>query len=322
MATDTLPKGRTITILSKDESTLATLPSGNWIQTVAYGPITLGEKQGFEDDPILGAGLVNTVDTSQPAPALPSAGGNIMVPLDLSHAGYWLKRAFGAPSTSGAPSDYTHAFASGAESLPTFAVELKKGSALFYDTLGCAVNRLTFNASRKAGYDRFGVEIIAVKEAKNTSSQGGTPAAMVARAPVAAALPVFKLNGTLAGQVLAIDAAYDNKLIGQDFISGDAHIAGIERDAEATFTGTLRVRFKDATYHDLGISGATFSGELLWQVSSVRSLSLLAPLMRIERTPIEVQGPGGIDVSFPFRCEADATNPMLTATLKSAVATF
>jgi hypothetical protein len=302
--------------------TFATAPSGDWTRTVAYGPVTLGERKGFEDDPIVGAGLVNDVDSSQPAPALPSAGGNITLPLDLNHIGPWLKRAFGAPGSTGTTPDYTHVFSSGVEMLPTFAAQIKKATSLYYVTLGCAVNRLTFNASRRAGYDRIVAEIIAAKETKFTSTQSGTPAAMLARIPIAASLPIFKVNDAAAGQVMAIDAVYDNKLIGQDFLSGDEHIAGIERDVEATFSGTIRVRFKDATYHDLGISGGTFKGELLWTISSVASFGMVANVMRIERTPIEIAGPGGIEVSFPFRCEADATNPMLIATLKNAIASY
>lgn len=322
MPTDTLPKGRVITILRKNETSFGVAPSGNWIQTVAYGPITLGEKQGFEDDPILGAGLVNTVDTSQPAPALPSAGGNITVPLDLAHLGYWLKDGFGAPATTGTTPDFVHVFTSGVESLPSDAIEIKKGASLFYQNLGLGLNQISINASRKGGYDRLTLSFLGSKELKFATTQGGTPIAMVARVPVAAALPVFKLNGTIAGQVQEVSATYDNKLVGQDFLSGDAHIAGIERDVEATFTGTIKVRWKDATYHDLAISGATFSGELLWQNSASRSLSILAPLMRIERTPVEVQGPGGVETTFSFRSEADATNPMVTATLKSPTAVF
>lgn len=322
MATDTLAKGRAIAILAKDESAFATPPSGNWIQTVAYGPIDIGEKQGFVDDPILGAGLVNNVDSSAPAPDLPSAGGNITVPLDLAHLGYWLKRLFGAPATSGTDPNFVHVFTSGVEALPTFGLEIKKAAALYYQTLGCAANKLTMKASRQGGYDRFTIEVLACKENKLTSTGGGTPGAMVARVPVAASLPVFKLNGTLAGQVLSVDAVYDNKLVGQPFLTGDSHIAGIERDVEATFTGTVKVRFKDATYHDLGISGGVFASELLWQVSSARLLSIAPPIQRLERVPISIQGPGGVEVDFPFRSECDGSNAMLVATLKSPTAVF
>jgi hypothetical protein len=323
MPTDTTAKGRAIDVLTKVESAFATPPSGNWTQTLAYGPITLGESKGFEDDPILGAGLANNVDTSAPAPALPSAGGNIGIPLDLAHLGYWLAYAFGAPATSGTDPDYEHVFSSGLESIPTFAVEIKKAASLFYTTLGCAVNRLTFNAQREAGYARIVAELIACKESKGTSTGGGTPAAMLARAPVAAFLPVFKINDSIAGQVLSMNAVYDNKLVGQDFLSADSsHIAGIERDVDATFTGSITARFKTATLHDLGIAASAFKGELLWQVSAARSLSLVAEAMRIERVPVEVAGPGGIDVTFPFRAEATADDAMLVATLKSPTAVF
>src|ERR1043165_184163 len=181
MSTNTLAKGRAIDVLTMNESAFATAPSGNWTPTVLYGPVTLGEKQPFEDDPILGEGRVNNVDTSQPAPGLPSAGGNATLPLDLAHFGYWLQRAFGDPATTGTDPNFVHVFTSGAEVLPTFGVEIKKAASLYYTTLGCALNKLTFAATRKSGFDRVVAEILACKESKAATSGGGTPSAMLAR---------------------------------------------------------------------------------------------------------------------------------------------
>jgi len=134
MATDNLPKGRTIAIATKDEATFATAPSGNWTLTPAYAPISLGEKQGFENDDILGAGLVNTSTARNRRRRCERRRQHHGAA--RSRAPWLLVQArIRAPTTTGTDPNFVHVFASGSEVLPTFGVEVKKAAALFYQTL-------------------------------------------------------------------------------------------------------------------------------------------------------------------------------------------
>jgi hypothetical protein len=98
--------------------------------------------------------------------------------------------------------------------------------------------------------------------------------------------------------------------------------SGFELDSEATFDGSIDLRFTDSMYYDLAVAGTAFSGEMLWTKSSDRSLSLLAANMRLEPVGVAIQGPGKIQQTFNFRAEQSDSAAMLVATLKSLVASY
>jgi hypothetical protein len=162
-------------------------------------------------------------------------------------------------------------------------------------------------------------------QAKQTSTGGGTPAAMWARDECTAALGVFKINGTTAANIISVKGKYDNKAVPQEYV-GNPLRSGADLDVEATFDGTIQLRFTDATYYDLatpsGLLPAAFSGEMLWSKSANRSLSLLAANMRLEPIGIPISGPGKIEQTFNFRAEQSASAAMLVATLKSLVPSY
>ena len=90
----------------------------------------------------------------------------------------------------------------------------------------------------------------------------------------------------------------------------------------AKLTGTLRVRLTDTALFDEAVATTPHAGELLFEKSAVRSLSLAMPIVRLERPPIAVDGPGFLDVTYNLRAEQDSDFAMLTAVLKGAQETF
>jgi hypothetical protein len=120
---------------------------------------------------------------------------------------------------------------------------------------------------------------------------------------------------------MSVRATYDNKITPQDYLGNELR-SGFDLDSEATFDGSIELRFADATYYDLAVAGTAFSGEMLWQKSPARSLSLLAANMRLEPVGIPIEGPGRIQQTFNFRAEQSVTEPMLVATLKSSVESY
>ena len=322
MPTSALPRGKTVDVLFKDESTFGTAPSGNWTPTSIYSH-SLEQKEPFENDALLGLPRTNNRDTTAPAPGLAEVSGNIVAPIDYNHIGWLLKGAFGAASVSGAGDPYTHTFVSGGEVLPHRSVEVKLGASIFMLYNGLLISKLSFDIGRKANYDRVTAEVMGQKESKLTSTGGGTPAAAWASAQAPAVLPLFKLAGTQLGYVTGLKATYDNKVTPQNYLNGTKYISGHELDGEATFEGTIDVRFSDATLYDMAVANAAaFTGEILWTTSASRSLSILANAMRFERTGVSVPGPGGISQSFNFRCEQSVSAAMLTVVLKSLVSAY
>ncbi|MGE0038068.1 MAG: phage tail tube protein [Xanthobacteraceae bacterium] len=320
MATSALPRGKVTDFLLKSETTFGEAPSGNWTKTFIYS-FTPGFRQPYENDALLGLARHNNRDTTQPAPGLIVNDPGLVVPIDFNHIGLWLYALFGAASVSGAGDPYTHSFSSGLEVLPWRSHERKYANVLFYQDLGQVANTLELEMSRAAGFQRATLGFMGQTEAKVTSTGGGTPAAAWAREDCPAALGVFKVNGTAAANIMSVKAKYDNKITPQDYV-GSLLRSGFDLDSEATFDGSIDLRFTDSTYYDLAIAGTAFSGEMLWSKSSDRSLSLLAANMRLEPVGVPIQGPGKIQQTFNFRAEQSDSDAMLVATLKSSVESY
>lgn len=320
MPTAAAPRGQTVELLLKDESAFGTVATGDYQKTLVYED-QLADLMPFEDDPILGTARNNQRDMVQPVAGVPQGiSGNLVVPLDLNHSWFWLKGALGAPTTTGS-TNYTHTFVSGGEVLPHRTLEAKRTSAIFLQRTGCLVNSVGGQMSRRGGYDRMTVAILGRSETKITSSGGGTPPAILARDPLPAVLPVLKMDTVAAADIISLDWTYNNNATPQDYL-GDptGYPAGHDLDAMASFSGTFRARFRTAALYDQARAGTSFAMELLWSKSGTRSLSLQAPVVRLDPVGLPVTGPGRIEQTFNFRSEQSSGAAMLTAVLKNAIA--
>lgn len=322
MPTAQSPRGATVEIYHKEQTDFKTAATGNYSRTLAYS-YGLTEAKPFEQDPLLGLTKHNTRDQTEPGPGLAELSGDVVVPLDFGHLGYWLKTGLGAPQTSGSDPNYTHVFASGAVALTERTIERKlvaSGGNIFIQHVGVFVNSIAIQASRQAGYGRLTLGCSGYAENNLGASSGaGTPAALVARDPIAAALGIYKID-TVQAAVLEVNATYNNNLAMRDE-TGDARISGFDID-EATLTGTIRLRFRNSTLYDAAIAGTSHAGEILFQKSANRSLSWAMPVVRLERTGVPTEGPGGIEQTFNLRAEQTDAAAMLTVTLKGGVATY
>lgn len=321
MSTSALPRGKTINVSMKDEVTFGTSPAGNWTSTFIYSH-DLEEKKPPEDDPLLGVARNNNRDTTDEAPGLSTMEGTIVAPVDFNHIGLFLKGAFGAAVVTGAEDPYTHVFTSGKEVIPYRSMEVKLAANLFMLYRGVFMNKLAFELGHAANYERFTASVIGHSELKSGASAAGVPEAAWALERATRTLGVFKMDGVVAGQIMSIKAEYDNKGVPLTYVDGGEYPSGIDLNEEATFTGSIDVRFKDATYYDLAKARAAFQGEMLWNLSADRSLSILSPALQLEPAGIKVSGPGGINQTFNFRGKQTADDPMVTATLKSLVAAY
>lgn len=323
MSTSALPRGKTIDFLLKKESAYGSAPSGDWTKTYVYS-YDPGFKDDLVDDPLLGLTRNNNRDSTEPAPGLVTVDPKAVVPVDFNHFGLWLYAMFGAASVTGSGDPYTHVFTSGLEVLPWRSHETKMSSALFFNEVGNVGSKISVDIQHAAGFQRASLEFMGKKQNKLTATGGGTPTAPWARDECVASLGVYKINGTVVANLMSVKAVYDNKLAPQDYVSGDGFRSGADLDQEATWTGSVDLRFIDSTYYDLAVAGTVFSGEMLWSKSGSRSLSFLSPAKRLLPTGIAVAAAGKIQQTFSFRAEqpADGSAPMLTTTLKSLVPSY
>lgn len=336
MPTTVAPRGKTITALFGKQTVDYATPATVYVPSFILSH-TLEEKQPFVDDPVLGLARTNDRDATDPAPGLPVAQGNIVVPVDFNHFPLHLNALFGSAQNSGSSDPYTHVFASGSETLPWLTMELAiKGAnagTIYMQYLGMVASKLTMDWSRAAGFAKATLEYIFRSEAKNGASAAGSPPAPWARQPVPEAIATVLIGGSPAAKITRINATYDNKLSPQDFL-GDAHISGLDLAGESTFAGTLGLRFRDAPgqaatqLYDLavsqtgGIGAAVDDVAIQFASGSDRLLQFEAPRVWFERTGPMISGPGLIEQNFAFRTAQSVSAPMLTVTSKSAVASY
>lgn len=221
---------------------------------------------------------------------------------------------------------YSHVFTSGADDLPAFSLEERlrtaaTGAAKYRRHLGVMVNSLAFKMQFSEGYGRVDVETVGWKEEAATgASQGGAPTAL-ALSQVPAVKGVLAIADVAVVPLLSLDGTYANNLAPLDYVADEEYVSGFD-PGDAAFSGTVRLRDVDETFYDYGRSGGVLDAELRYVVSPAASLTIAAPRMRLQKATRSVNGPGAVEMDFPFRCGQDASGAMLTATLKNDVASY
>ena len=125
---------------------------------------------------ILGAGR----HAARPFYGNKSVAGNLTGPIDLIAIGYILKMVFGAPTTTGTDSPYTHTFKIGVDT-PSFLLE--KGwpdENKYYLYSGCKAGGISIGFGGN-GQLRYTVPIIGAKEEYSSSSYQETPTTDVSK---------------------------------------------------------------------------------------------------------------------------------------------
>lgn len=95
------------------ESVYGTPPASGYFK-MPFATSTLGAEQPLLESELLGYGR----DPLAPIKDALTADGDVVVPIDAVGFGYWLKAAFGEPTTTGAAAPYTHEYRSGGWTLP------------------------------------------------------------------------------------------------------------------------------------------------------------------------------------------------------------
>ena len=323
MPTTQIPRGADTKLFLKKQASFKTPATGDYLTTVAYSD-GITETQSPAKNPLLGLNKNNTRDMTSRAPGLSSgAKGALVVPLCFSHMRYWLELLLGAPVTTGTDPDFVHTFNSGGVALPEATIETQQarnGGTLFWQKTGIMLDKMTIQASRQEGFQRVTFDCVGYGVDALTATGAGTPVDMVPLEQFAAALPVYKMDGVALGRLLDFTFTYANNLSLRDEI-GDARPGGFDID-EAECTATMKVRLTDKTLWDAATAGTPHAGELLFQKSASRLLSLAMPIVTMEKPQVTTEGPGFIDVSYSLYAEQSDSAPALTATLKSGQETF
>ena len=154
------------------ETTYGTPPTGGFTK-MPFASTTLGAEQPLLNSELLGYGR----DPLAPIKDAVTADGDVVVPLDAEAFGFWLKAAFGAPTTTGT-GPWTHEFQSGAWTLPSLSIETGMPEVPRYAMYsGCVLDQITWQMQR-SGLLTATARLVAQGETVGTTTSAGTPAAL------------------------------------------------------------------------------------------------------------------------------------------------
>ena len=208
-------------------------PPVSGFRLMPFARATLGSEQPLLESELLGYGR----DPLAPIKDAVTADGEVVIPIDVKAFGFWLKAAFGQPTTSGT-TPKTHTFQSGNWTLPTMAIETAMPEVpRFAMYSGCVLDQLTWQMQR-SGLLTATARLVAQGETIAAATAAGTPTAL--------GLQRFghfngtvKRNGSALGNVVSAEITYSNNLDRIETIRGDGRIDGVD-PAMAALAGRMR----------------------------------------------------------------------------------
>ena len=297
------------------ETTYGTAPASGYMQ-MPFASASLGAEQPLLSSELLGYGR----DPLAPIKDAVTADGDIVVPIDAEAFGFWLKAAFGAPTTTGT-TDKTHTFTSGNWNLPSLSIETAMPEVPRYAMYsGCVLDQISWQMQR-SGLLTATAKLIAQGEAIATSSAAGTPTGWNLQR-FGHFNGAIKRNGAPLGNIVSADITYANNLDRVETIRSDGRIDGADPSI-AALTGKIDVRFADMTLMDQALNGTASSLEFSYTISANVTLTITAHAVYLPRPRAEIQGPQGIQASFNWQAAFDANaGRMCTITLKNTIASY
>jgi hypothetical protein len=314
-------RGANTRLLAKEESAYGTNPAGSdWRQYPFIPPLDLGGAQQLLESPVIGVSAGR--NPADPFYDAVTVDGTIQLPLDLSDIGFWLHKLFGDAATSGS-TDYTHVFkGGGSTALPSFSAEVGYPDVPNYVLMtGCKAGAFTVSAA-PTGRPTCSVTILAQDATRSGSSVDASPTLVSDYEQFNNFQATISREGSPLGYVTACSMTFTNNLEAiRDIGSGNNIKEALEQDAQVS--GSLTVRLSDDTLLDDSEGTTPIGLDLLFQITSVKSILFTVPRAFLPRRKAVVQGRAGVDVTFDFRAsndDSDATAFMVT--LKNQTASY
>jgi hypothetical protein len=265
------------------ETTYGTPPASGYTR-MPFASTTLGAEQPLLNSELLGYGR----DPLAPIKDALTADGDVVVPIDAEAFGFWLKGAFGAPTTTGTGARALHhEFRSGGWVLPSMAIEVAMPEVpRFAMYSGCVLDQLW--QMQRAGLLTATARLVAQGEALAATTGAGTPAALDLQRFGHFNGTVTR-NGAALGNLVSAEITYANNLDRIETIRADGRIDGAD-PGMAALTGRIEVRFADQVLANQAIAGDPCEIELGWSLPSGESLTFTIHAVYLPRPRIEVPG--------------------------------
>lgn len=303
------------------ETTYGTPPASGYTR-MPFASATLGAEQPLLNSELLGYGR----DPLPPIKDAVTSDGDVVVPVDAQAFGFWLKAAFGPPTTTGASAPYSHQFQSGAWALPSMSIETGMPEVPRYAMYsGCVLDQLSWQMQR-SGLLTATARLVAQGEtvgaATSAFGTGASPPATLDLQRFGHFNGAIRRNGVDLGNVVSAEITYANNLDRIETIRADGRIDGADPSI-AALTGRIEVRFADQTLVTQAINGDPCAMEFAYVLPSGESFTFTVHAVYLPRPRIEIAGPQGVQATFDWQAARDATvGRMCTATLINAMEAY
>ena len=287
-----------------------------------YG-ITGGRTKTRPEDPILNGGFNNLTDPTEPGPGLDDHRVTVVVPVCVAQFPYWLRAFFGAPTTTGSASDYTHAFASGVAALPYISLQDKLQTNDFRRHVGMVGQEMRISLDPSAdGFARATLTFIGINEERAASAAAGTVTAAPALDRPAESRANIMWNAVAGGQIIGGELVFTRKL--KRIRSADATgLANrIELDGKSTLGGSLKLRYQNQTILADGWNRTERATVMELLKSATRGFRLTCAHALLDETPVDRGGPDGVELDVPLAAYQSASNPALKVEALSSIASL
>jgi hypothetical protein len=308
-------------VLIQKEVTYKTAPTGTGIAAIAmpFNSCDLKVDQKPQQSNILGAGR----HAGRPFYGNKAITGNLTGPVDLIAIGYILKMVFGAPTTTGSASPYTHTFK---VSSSTLSFLLEKGWPIenkYYLYLGCKAMGLQigFGGGKQLQYT---IPIIAASETYSGSSYQDTPTTDVTKPTTVffeQSVTVTE-GGSPSTELSEIQLNIGNGSV-MGFGLGGASEGTVASEGSPTVDGTIKGLFANDTIIAKGRTKTESSLSVILTASAY-SLTLAVDELEYSHESPAINGPGGalLDLSFIGYYQNDSDASEIRAVLVNSQASY
>ncbi len=309
--------GSAARLYARFETAYGVAPGGDYTRLPFLGGFDLSAEQVVERIDVLGLGR-------GPGPTDRggiSDRGTVPVPVDPRALGVWLKGLLGAPATGGSGT-YTHVFGGDGPpaDLPSLSVLVMHPDVPRYHRHdGVVVDRLTLPLSLSDQLTAR-IAVIAQAESNTTADAAGSPTTL-ALTPFARLSGTVSADGTPLGRVVGGEVTIGNGSTPAVVIRADGKIDGVDPGI-ATATGRLELRFAEDDLFDAAVAGTPVALTIAYTIDADTALTVALPQVQLPRPKRVIDGPGGLQVAFPFEAETPELGAFCTVTLKNDVASY
>jgi len=299
------------------EATYGTTPASGF-QNLPIVSSTLGAEQPLIASDLLGQGR----DPAAPIRDAITVDGDVVVPIEARSIGWWLRGAFGNPTTTGSAPNFSHVFDSGNWTLPSMSIELQHSDVpAFKMHRGVRVGGLSWTMQR-SGTTNMTVNLVGQGQVRAGSTAAGTPAVYSPLLRFGPFTGFIERDGSPLANIVSAEVNYSNGLDRVETIRADGLIDGVD-PGMATCTGTIETRWADNVLLDDAINGTALALVFGYQISANVQLRFRVEELYLPRPRIGTPGPGGISATFNWQASrAAGPGRMVRVTLANPVASY